>query len=97
MGATSMSPRWVVHPDEGTVHVWVERPPSAIGWERLLDTLSGYVADADLVLLEGPGWRTSFAHEVATVLQGTLAQQGVPVVTRTGCEPQRSVTARPER
>jgi hypothetical protein len=76
--------RWVIHADEDAVlHVWVEEPPTLSGWEELLSALHSQVPDqADVVLLEGPGWSTPYAHELAGVLRYTLGRQGVRVMPR---------------
>jgi hypothetical protein len=82
--STATKDRWVIHPDEDAVlHVWVEEPPSLSGWEELLSVLHAHVAgQVDVVLLEGPGWSTPYAHELAGVLGYTLGRQGVRVLLR---------------
>ena len=83
MGAAAKD-RWVIHANEdGVLHVWVEEPPGLSGWEEILSVLHSHVPyQADVVLLEGPGWSTPYAHELAGVLGYTLERQGVRVIPR---------------
>jgi hypothetical protein len=73
-------PRWIVVPEDGTVHVRIEGTPTLEEWDELLDTLHAHVLEADVVVLSGRGWSSRFAREMAEVLADVLADQGITVM-----------------
>lgn len=82
MDTKSDSPTWVIIPEEGTVHVWLEHPPSRLEWDEIESTLTRYAPHAGLLELEGPGWSTPSTWRMARVLQEAFREDGVEVESR---------------
>jgi hypothetical protein len=70
---------WVVVPEDRTVHVWLESPPSVAEWFDIEAALRWYVLTADRVELAGPGWSTARAWRMARILEHELRQAGMTV------------------
>ena len=81
---------WIVAPEQRTIHVWLERPPSVVEWDEIETVLAGYVDTADRVELGGPGWSTARSRRMADILAGELETRGLtvecisPALTSTG-------------
>ena len=73
---------WVVVPEDRTVHVWLEFPPSIAEWFDIEAALRWYVQTAKRVELAGPGWSTPRAWRMARILEQELRQTGVTVETK---------------
>jgi hypothetical protein len=68
---------WVVVPERGAVHVWLERPPDVIDGYEIVDRTDAFLDDADVLLLEGPGWCTPRTWKTARLLREHASGHGV--------------------
>jgi hypothetical protein len=67
---------WVVVPDHGAVHVWLERLPGVIDGYGIVDRTETFLRDASVLLLEGPGWCTPRTWMTAWLLREHASGHG---------------------
>jgi hypothetical protein len=68
---------WVIVPERGAVHVWLDQPASILDSYDIVDRAEDFLADANVLLLEGPGWRTPRTWKMARLLKEHASGHGV--------------------
>jgi hypothetical protein len=70
---------WILEPEGAVVHIRLDGPPTVLASYDLFDQLREYLPDAELVLLEGSGWRTSRTWRTARLVNELASAHGVTV------------------
>ncbi|HSL77234.1 MAG TPA: hypothetical protein VK867_09825 [Candidatus Limnocylindrales bacterium] len=68
---------WVIVPERRAVHVWLERPTSVIDGYEIVDRAEDFLTDADVIVLDGPGWSTPRTWKTARLLREHASGHGV--------------------
>ena len=79
MSTTGSGANWVIVPEQRTIHLWLEHPPSVVEWDEIEAALIRYVDGAERVEFEGPGWSTGRSWRMAEMLKAELERQGLVV------------------
>ena len=82
MFPTGSSASWVVAPEERTVHLWLEHPPSILEWDEIEAALVRCLDSAERVEFGGPGWSTNRDLRMARLLKAELQSWGLVVEAR---------------
>jgi hypothetical protein len=77
---TTQTRGWVVVPERGAVHVWLERPASVIDGYDIVDRTDAFLEDANVLVLEGPGWHTPRTWKTARLLREHASNHGVETI-----------------
>jgi hypothetical protein len=73
---------WIVVPEQRTLHLWLEHPPSVTEWDEIEASLVYRVDGADRVEFGGPGWATTRSWRMAKLLKAALELHGLTVAAK---------------